>query len=189
MRGNLPGRRSGRPCARSIPALAGEPCVLRCLPRRVRVYPRACGGTLDASSRRLAASGLSPRLRGNLSGPPSVLNLPRSIPALAGEPVFFSLSVPLYTVYPRACGGTERCPAGRSGSLGLSPRLRGNPDVRQGHIRWRGSIPALAGEPRGCSVTAGLLPVYPRACGGTRTTTPISFSVFGLSPRLRGNQL
>ena len=52
----------------------------------VRVYPRACGGTLLAPQANLSEKGLSPRVRGN-----RIWRLERdadagSIPARAGEP-------------------------------------------------------------------------------------------------------
>ena len=50
-------------------------------------------------------------------------------------------------VYPRVCGGTDL--VSRPGDLlqGLSPRVRGNLQVRCDDRRWLGSIPACAGEP------------------------------------------
>ena len=71
---------------RSIPALAGEPAKASQVYGTETVYPRACGGTPSWNEVRNAASGLSPRLRGNLiiSHQPSYRM--RSIPALAGEP-------------------------------------------------------------------------------------------------------
>ena len=87
------------------------------------------------------------------------------IPACAGEPA------PNHRVYPRVCGGTPP-----SATMGLSPRVRGNPlkmllprlspRVRGNH----GSIPACAGEPPPISI--------PRCAAPNR----------GLSPRVRGNR-
>ena len=52
----------------SIPACAGEPSgaafSLDCL----AVYPRVCGGTAQDTRVLSPAEGLSPRVRGNLSG-------------------------------------------------------------------------------------------------------------------------
>ena len=72
-------------------------------------------------------------------------------------------------------------------SVGLSPRLRGNPTGTQ--IRWDdyGSIPAPAGEPVLGSEARSQTPVYPRACGGTGDLWRRSQLAEGLSPRLRGN--
>ena len=49
------------------------------------VYPRVCGGTVSVVRSKLATKGLSPRVRGNLPTLTAVFNLPRSIPACAGN--------------------------------------------------------------------------------------------------------
>ena len=66
VRGNLisiasPSRSDG-----SIPARAGEPPAPSISPKNVRVYPRACGGTVVAALDHHEYRGLSPRVRGNL---------------------------------------------------------------------------------------------------------------------------
>ena len=73
---------------------------------RVRVYPRACGGTWIRSLVRVWVAGLSPRLRGNHARLVAVESLKRSIPALAGEPNPGHRIPHIARVYPRACGGT-----------------------------------------------------------------------------------
>ena len=50
---------------RSIPACAGEPRAIGATSAGVRVYPRVCGGTTVDNAALAAASGLSPRVRGN----------------------------------------------------------------------------------------------------------------------------
>ena len=73
--------------------------------------------------------------------------------------------------------------------VGLSPRLRGNLfDYIPGEVN-RGSIPALAGEPRFSKSVSRCCWVYPRACGGTSDPVLVALNIGGLSPRLRGNQL
>ena len=69
----------------SIPACAGETKRALSRGRVKRVYPRVCGGnrTDVAASGRL--QGLSPRVRGKLISRPLVGDIPRSIPACAGE--------------------------------------------------------------------------------------------------------
>ena len=76
-----------------------------------------------------------------------------------------------WRVYPRVCGET-RMGAGIMGvQIGLSPRVRGNPNRLRVNPTMIRSIPACAGKP----VTAGppiLQPrVYPRVCGETFTWT------------------
>ena len=86
LRGNLmPVRRHLR-SLRSIPAPAGEPSPsLRAYPG-IRVYPRACGGTIRVDHRATDIDGLSPRLRGNQLRLSRRTEHHRSIPAPAGEP-------------------------------------------------------------------------------------------------------
>ena len=151
----------------SIPACAGEPSTRRTSSPTWWVYPRVCGGTMEAW--RYAASGyglsrvcggtravivqlrdgwgLSPRVRGNLTIEDAAMNAGGSIPACAGEPLRGWRRYGPPGVYPRVCGGT--CPARRlrPAGTGLSPRVRGNPRRRWSQYPKRGSIPACAGEP------------------------------------------
>ena len=77
----------------SIPACAGEPGTNVLCSFEVRVYPRVCGGTASALRGCLPASGLSPRVRGNLAHYVAEVHRHWSIPACAGEPSRHSLSV------------------------------------------------------------------------------------------------
>ena len=99
---------------RSIPACAGEPASHTLSPLTARVYPRVCGGTQFSRGNTMRKMGLSPRVRGNLTGfhVPSVHS--RSIPACAGEPRSASPAAPASTVYPRVCGGTQLVRATRA---------------------------------------------------------------------------
>ena len=72
---------------------------------------------------------------------------------------------------------------------GLSPRVRGNPAVREARHPVRRSIPARAGEPRTAPCRGPVRRVYPRACGGTFEFLAREFGENGLSPRVRGNLL
>ena len=54
-----------------------------------------------------AASGLSPRVRGNPLGLMRARALPWSIPACAGEPAAACEAAAIPQVYPRVCGGTR----------------------------------------------------------------------------------
>ena len=70
---------------------------------------------------------------------------------------------------------------------GLSPRVRGNPDVSARARVHRGSIPACAGEPGIRGELHPLSAVYPRVCGGTAAAPSYWLMIRGLSPRVRGN--
>ena len=173
----------------SIPARAGEPAMNTISSPAAMVYPRACGGTVPSQARPTAAAGLSPRVRGNrrrLHQPP---NRHRSIPARAGEPNLRNLSSDISKVYPRACGGTTPRGAMPDRWLGLSPRVRGNRADAGPPRRLCRSIPARAGEPKMFGQNTIQIPVYPRACGGTRKLPGRHRSDAGLSPRVRGNQV
>ena len=91
--------------------------------------------------------GLSPRVRGNRCRWKWLIGWVRSIPARAGEPVWWSWSSLLMGVYPRACGGTFRKASCAQTAMGLSPRVRGNPWVPAVGEVFQRSIPARAGEP------------------------------------------
>ena len=147
-----------------------------------------CGGTRRPIRSMLISYSLSPRVRGNPRPGLSRHRPGRSIPACAGEPVTAEPQERQIPVYPRVCGGTcprrRECPAGR----GLSPRVRGNLAMLQAAVDLVGSIPACAGEPGQIPPGDGLAEVYPRVCGGTRSSSFPLLAVVGLSPRVRGNQ-
>ena len=93
----------------------------------------------------------------------------------------------LREVYPRVCGETNVCIGVGSGSLGLSPRVRGNHLILDRLLDVRGSIPACAGKPHeGRAIRSGSR-VYPRVCGETVISSSAFASSSGLSPRVRGN--
>ena len=94
-----------------------------------------------------------------------------------------------YRVYPRVCGGTRSCFQPRTVSMGLSPRVRGNPIDGELVALHDGSIPACAGEPPYRILPLRRIPVYPRVCGGTCADDSDVGIAYGLSPRVRGNLL
>ena len=180
---------TGSPAApRSIPACAGEPANPNPACGRRRVYPRVCGGTLDAAALTKLVGGLSPRVRGNLWPEGAEWPADRSIPACAGEPSTSPATAPCFGVYPRVCGGTEKARRKGVSEKGLSPRVRGNhPEARGARAAGR-SIPACAGEPLP-EIRGDCRPrVYPRVCGGTSGRARRAGSSTGLSPRVRGNR-
>ncbi len=172
---------------RSIPARAGEPTRRRRRGRPDRVYPRACGGTLQVAALTQQRGGLSPRVRGNLVGRRRDGDDAGSIPARAGEPSHSGRLRRPAPVYPRACGGTipQRSPS--QASTGLSPRVRGNHPTAVAFAGQHRSIPARAGEPSSPVTPLAPTAVYPRACGGTMLLDGDAFEALGLSPRVRGN--
>ena len=91
-------------------------------------------------------------------------------------------------VYPRVCGGTGVGITQNPPGAGLSPRVRGNLFIGGGRSAQHGSIPACAGEPDEAELDEKSPGVYPRVCGGTRSTKPWARWRPGLSPRVRGNR-
>ena len=189
MRGNQRSAGADAGASGSIPACAGEPWTTARTTASRRVYPRVCGGTAAAPTGPDQNEGLSPRVRGNPVRSGRDLELPRSIPACAGEPSWCRKITTRRKVYPRVCGGTCVQPGMTSSSSGLSPRVRGNQGQRLDAPADRGSIPACAGEPGIPMPPATRKQVYPRVCGGTPTIAPSRCGSSGLSPRVRGNRL
>ena len=74
-------------------------------------------------------------------------------------------------------------------AVGLSPRVRGNPDAVGSSRSRTGSIPACAGEPDRWRTVGNNNGVYPRVCGGTTPASQWRFAQLGLSPRVRGNRI
>ena len=173
---------------RSIPAGAGEPWLDQFGRVGGEVYPRGCGGTMGWMDPVSGTGGLSPRVRGNPRRNQRRRHPRRSIPAGAGEPVTPCAEIPYGAVYPRGCGGTVVSRYTSSKYAGLSPRVRGNPDIRRNSWECARSIPAGAGEPDSFFSLFYWQSVYPRGCGGTVNTTVRNLWAPGLSPRVRGNQ-
>ncbi len=148
VRGSRPPPDEWRPRRGSIPACAGEPRESRGTTPPGRVYPRVCGGAMKSTLSAWTICGLSPRVRGSLSGVSGNRDCAGSIPACAGEPVMSARVFDVWEVYPRVCGGARKQNSNASDANGLSPRVRGSrPDTSRGTTGPR-SIPACAGEPR-----------------------------------------
>ena len=147
VRGNHIPAAADRRRDRSIPACAGEPPWHTGRGSRRAVYPRVCGGTGIFRRTTASRSGLSPRVRGNRTGPIAAIVPAGSIPACAGEPVAKPRRESECRVYPRVCGGTPAPSLPNLPPNGLSPRVRGNPPPLRSRRRPAGSIPACAGEP------------------------------------------
>ena len=189
VRGNRIRRLRKRGRVGSIPARAGQPRPTRRTLLDRRVYPRACGATVLTPFVPLIWGGLSPRVRGNLSLPPSLPQRGGSIPARAGQPFCLSRIAITPGVYPRACGATLIRAGVGSRDEGLSPRVRGNLRVPTRVALMAGSIPARAGQPVSRCLVRRRRAVYPRACGATTGCRARSQHAIGLSPRVRGNHL
>ena len=143
-------------------------------PRTDRTHPPTATGTATAPSDKVCSFQLpqvcSFRLPLTPGSDDETVSITGSIPAGAGEPVPDHRRQTDEGVYPRGCGGTlarcSRCLRAR----GLSPRVRGNQRGLGPVEDAAGSIPAGAGEPTARRRSTVTKRVYPRGCGGTRTT-------------------
>ena len=188
VRGNLRAAGGRERAPGPIPAGAGEPHLLRSMRGKVGAYPRRCGGTHQAWSRRWTSQGLSPQVRGNREVSEAQQFVPGPIPAGAGEPLPPATRHCPPRAYPRRCGGTLNCPCQKTSGQGLSPQVRGNQLCRGAGIGPIGPIPAGAGEPIKTLPGIGRSGAYPRRCGGTLSSRAVIARSRGLSPQVRGNQ-
>ncbi len=136
----------------------------------------------------VAASGLSPQVRGNLDHPRVDPGRRGPIPAGAGEPCPVVSAALVTRAYPRRCGGTTRMFLMFPLSKGLSPQVRGNLLRLQNRRLLAGPIPAGAGEPAADCALDCAARAYPRRCGGTEAMAASCSCRAGLSPQVRGNR-
>ena len=130
--------------------------------------------------------GSSPRLRGTEIQGSSSREIPRFIPAPAGNSPFVTLSHLPISVHPRACGEQVRIAVSELGAFGSSPRLRGTVYYIQHNQKLSRFIPAPAGNSTAHCLRCSNRPVHPRACGEQTLLSDIPIAASGSSPRLRG---
>ena len=75
--------------------------------------------------------GLSPRVRGSRLARTRCVESSGSIPACAGEPRLAPTFRHIFTVYPRVCGGAVSGRTRKVNLAGLSPRVRGSPQLSE----------------------------------------------------------
>ena len=172
---------------RSIPAWAGEPIRPCGLPWPAWVDPRVGGGASSPTPYPAPDLGRSPRGRGSLLRARPAVDMPRSIPAWAGEPRSYDLPRPRGGVDPRVGGGASTFQKILMTVLGRSPRGRGSRAADNHYPTMIGSIPAWAGEPRWPSRDMMMVRVDPRVGGGARKTVAETMPCGGRSPRGRGS--
>ena len=171
---------------RFIPAPAGN---IRCKIRAEwfgPVHPRACGEHDSTDNTWSMPSGSSPRLRGTFTRIVIGHDLPRFIPAPAGNIVSTLSTCDRVAVHPRACGEHALGHGLFRLFPGSSPRLRGTWRIVRHIVFVRRFIPAPAGNiPNGTRF--GLYhAVHPRACGEHAGSMEVVITSIGSSPRLRG---
>ena len=133
---------------RSIPACTGKPFGQSRWRQGSAVYPRMYGETRRAEVMMVAASGLSPHVRGNHHGQDRHADPRGSIPACTGKPPASRIRERIKEVYPRMYGETAPIAASSFSTTGLSPHVRGNHRLIGSRSIGGGSIPACTGKPR-----------------------------------------
>ena len=177
-----------KPCARIIPAHAGQTGKRSCRHRDRTDHPRACGANLSMGLPESSVTGSSPRMRGKRQRLPQPRCQRRIIPAHAGQTHSPARSPISATDHPRACGANPSLGVVAVFPSGSSPRMRGKPDlIGAGGPRGR-IIPAHAGQ----TPTAVRFPLFPpdhpRACGANPIFSACRWTHFGSSPRMRGKR-
>ena len=150
---------------RFIPARAGNGGYADSDIDDTSVHPRACGERQPNSRQRLQQLGSSPRVRGTAATGLPVAQVPRFIPARAGNGRRCFHSVSRGAVHPRACGERNGSGTTSSSNYGSSPRVRGTVPCQVVLWSCQRFIPARAGNGRIEIAHIGGLSVHPRACG------------------------
>ena len=186
--GGSPSAPTPLPSPRVIPACAGNACCTG-IPRTwTTVHPRMRGEREYLVHGSDPHHGSSPHARGTPPGRHTAAELPRFIPACAGNAC--SGRFPRFppAVHPRMRGerrtGVELPPS----MDGSSPHARGTPKNKPAQRRSRRFIPACAGNARRVSAAFRPTSVHPRM-RGERNPKDIGVMLQdGSSPHARGTQ-
>ena len=174
--------------ARFIPACAGNASNGRFAVTDFTVHPRVCGERLVLPSFSTSTIGSSPRVRGTLLPVLDVANVPRFIPACAGNAASARPKEGRAAVHPRVCGERSRAWISMLTAGGSSPRVRGTRTASTQTASHGRFIPACAGNAAPWCECSQPVAVHPRVCG-ERQFSSISLSGSdGSSPRVRGTQ-
>ena len=194
--------------AGSSPRVRGTRRAPRRFTAPVSVHPRVCGELAYPTQGTGGERSVHPRVCGELQdGRRSCLQIPRFIPACAGNSRGRWAEATGAPVHPRVCGellarrsapsATRRfipaCAGNSSWArdypmprTGSSPRVRGTRRAapgRDGRLRF---IPACAGNSSAGRPTGSGSSVHPRVCGELWREPPEQVEFHGSSPRVRG---
>ena len=111
---------------------------------------------------------------------------PGIIPAYAGNTDILPLSARGYRDHPRVCGEHMMSLRFMPCDPGSSPRMRGTLADHVTPLRYRGIIPAYAGNTYSAYQTAIAAGDHPRVCGEHFTYRDGLTTLQGSSPRMRG---
>ena len=169
-----------------IPACAGNSSLRLADNIAFWDHPRVCGEQKLNDDNTQRVWGSSPRVRGTEENLIVILSVTGIIPACAGNSLVKITRIFLTQDHPRVCG--EQCCKNIVSELvkGSSPRVRGTVCSLLQVNRWRGIIPACAGN-RSLEVpVAKSTRDHPRVCGEQKDRQPKKMPLSGSSPRVRG---
>ena len=171
---------------RFIPACAGNRTGAEGSISKNAVHPRVCGEQIPIAHCLDIAVGSSPRVRGTGNQTPRRRQVPRFIPACAGNSVSPLASQGSPSVHPRVCG--EQFAASTPFQLpgGSSPRVRGTGWSGPHGNRISRFIPACAGNSKIRAISITRAAVHPRVCGEQDRVRARIIRNHGSSPRVRG---
>ena len=150
------------------------------------VHPRVCGE--QCSRRRLlrVSFGSSPRVRGTVCRVTFDDQIPRFIPACAGNRSSDGDPDPCWSVHPRVCGEQLILKPLSRAACGSSPRVRGTGSGFGAAVLGNRFIPACAGNSDKVPIMLDKASVHPRVCGEQQSPPSRIVPDAGSSPRVRG---
>ena len=125
VRGQLNANNNVQDAIRIIPARAGPTCAQQRHVVEESDHPRSCGANYQKTDVQTRYHGSSPLVRGQLTGEPERLLLPRIIPARAGPTRRPMASGRQSPDHPRSCGANRISRHAISCYSGSSPLVRG----------------------------------------------------------------
>ena len=131
------------------PAYAGKSLTIPKLSTASRDHPRVCGEKREAATRRRAALGSPPRMRGKEKGLLGVLGLDRITPAYAGKRNSACCAQLASRDHPRVCGEKLLNHSDPAITLGSPPRMRGKVQKKLPPCEFGRITPAYAGKSQG----------------------------------------
>ena len=169
-----------------IPAYAGNTMSSDLTLKNLRDHPRVCGEHNSEGYQRSRRQGSSPRMRGTHDNGDMVHAAPGIIPAYAGNTADSRRHCPWRWDHPRVCGEHRHRRVSIGGNPGSSPRMRGTLRALLAADRFRGIIPAYAGNTIRAVRTSVRTWDHPRVCGEHYNRSMDILDTTGSSPRMRG---
>ncbi len=145
-----------------------------------------CGERSDSTNLSFPTGGSSPHVRGTSAQKCLLCNIPRFIPACAGNVSSDRLQGIYHTVHPRMCGERGIYSIKTTTSSGSSPHVRGTSFQPPSDFSYTRFIPACAGNVTRVRKGFLSLTVHPRMCGERGLKTGKSRKEDGSSPHVRG---